>query len=62
MSNLYKVKLKYSVYVTAFTQREAFDKACWALKTNPGSHIDKIEQADAPKGNPSLLKRIIKGR
>ncbi|MCA9062833.1 MAG: hypothetical protein KDA96_07235 [Planctomycetaceae bacterium] len=61
MSNLYKVKLQYAVYVTASTKREAFDKACQALKSAPGSHIANVEQADAPRGKPSLLKRVIKG-
>lgn len=61
MTNLYQVRLQYSVHVTAFTKREAFEKACNALKQNPGAHIAKVTQADAPKGNPSLLKRIIKG-
>jgi len=61
MSNLYQVRLQYSVHVTAFTKREAFEKASHALQQNPGSHIAKVEQVDTPKKRLSLLKRIIKG-
>ena len=61
MSNLYQVRLQYAVHVSATSKREAFDKVCRALRDNPGSHIAKVDQADTPKGNPSLMKRIIKG-
>lgn len=61
MTHLYHVRLQYAVHVTASSKQEAYEKVCQALRTNPGSHIAKVEQADTPKGNPSLLKRIIKG-
>ena len=32
------------------------------LKENPGSAIAQIEQADAPKGNPPLWKRVLTGK
>ncbi|MCA8995030.1 MAG: hypothetical protein KDA88_23840 [Planctomycetaceae bacterium] len=61
MSKLYQVRLQYGFHVSAASKSEAFAKAERALRDNPGSHIAKIEQADTPKGNPSLLKRIIWG-
>ncbi len=59
---LYRVKLQYNVFVEAASSRDAFRQVCRALRDNPGSHIAGVENVDAPKGNPSLLKRLITGQ
>ena len=61
-SMLYRVRLQYCLHIEASSKSEAFYKASQALKTNPGAAIAQIEQADAPKGNPSLWKRILTGK
>lgn len=59
---LYRVRLQYALHIESTSKSDAFAKAARMLKENPGSAIAQIEQADAPKGNPSLLKRIITGK
>jgi hypothetical protein len=58
---LYTVRLQYAVHVEAETASEAFTKACKALREQPGSHIASVRQASAPKGKPSLLRRLVTG-
>ena len=59
---LYRVRLQYSLHVDARTKSEAFSIASRMLKENPGSAIAQIEQADTPKGNPPLWKRVLTGK
>lgn len=59
---LYHVKLQYGFHVEASTNAEAFNKACSALRDNPGSHIADIRQPDAPKGERPVWKRLVTGR
>lgn len=59
---LYFVRLHYGIHISAANKAEAFEKACRALRDNPGSHIAKIQQPDEPRGRPSLLKRLITGQ
>jgi hypothetical protein len=58
---LYQIRLQYGFHVDAYDKTEAFRKACQALRDNPGSHIASVQQPDAPKGNRSLLKRLVTG-
>ena len=59
---LYRVRLQYSLHVEAADKSDAFAKAARMLHENPGSAIAMIEQADAPKGNPPLWKRVLSGK
>jgi hypothetical protein len=59
---LYHVRLQYGIHVDAANSTEAFQKACRALRENPGSHIASVRQPDAPKGKPSFLKRLVTGQ
>jgi hypothetical protein len=59
---LYKVRLQFCLHVEAGSKSEAFTKASRILQTNPGSAIASVEQADAPKGNPPLWKRLLTGK
>ncbi|MCA8999025.1 MAG: hypothetical protein KDA80_18640 [Planctomycetaceae bacterium] len=59
---LYQVRLQYAIHVDADNKSDAFRKACEALRNNPGSHIASIQQPDAPRGNPSFMKRLITGK
>lgn len=59
---LYKVRLQYGFSVDASDKTAAFRVATRMLRDNPGAFVAQIEQADQPKGNPSLIKRIITGK
>jgi hypothetical protein len=59
---LYRVRLQYCLHIEAVSKSDAFHKASQTLKANPGAAIAQIEQADAPKGNPPLWKRILTGK
>jgi len=59
---LYQVRLQYSIHVEARNNSEAFEKACRALRDNPGSHVARVEQAGTPKGKPGVFKRIVTGK
>ena len=61
MTRLYHVRLQYGFHVDASDKAEAFAKACRAIRENPGSHIARIEQPDAPKGKRSFVKRLVTG-
>lgn len=59
---LYHVRLQYGFHVDADNSTQAFRIATRALRDNPGSHIASIKQPAAPKGTPSLLKRLVTGK
>ncbi len=59
---LYHVRLQYGIHVDASSKTEAFQKACRALRENPGSHISAVKQPDEPKGKPGIIKRLIIGK
>ncbi len=63
---LYHVRLQYGIHVDAANKTEAFQKACRAMRDNPGSHIASVQQPDAPrsgrKGPPGLVNRLITGK
>jgi hypothetical protein len=59
---LYRVRLQYALHVDATNKSDAFARATRMLKENPGAAIAQIEQADAPKGNPPLWKRVLTGK
>lgn len=59
---LYQVRLQYAIHVEAADKRDAFNKACCALRDNPGSHISQVKQPDEPKSGTTLLKRLVKGQ
>lgn len=58
---LYHVRLQYGFHVDAQDKAAAFAKASRALRENPGSHIASIKQPDAPKGNRSIIARLVTG-
>jgi hypothetical protein len=59
---IYRVRLQYSLHVEGPDKSSAYSQACRILRENPGAAIAQIEQADAPKGNPPLWKRILTGK
>ncbi len=59
---LYKVRLQYGFNVDASDKSAAFRIATRMLRDNPGAFVSQVEQADKPKGNPSLVKRVITGQ
>ena len=59
---IYHVRLQYGIYVDATDKTQAYRMACKALRENPGSHIASIKQPDAPRGDRSLLWRLLRGR
>ncbi len=59
---LYRVRLQYALHVEATDKSGAFSRATQMLKENPGAAIARIEQADAPEGNPPLWKRVLTGK
>ncbi|MCA9028269.1 MAG: hypothetical protein KDA86_23865 [Planctomycetaceae bacterium] len=61
-SMLFQVRLQYAIHVDASDKSQAYRLACKALREQPGSHIARVEQAGSPKGNPSLIKRIMTGQ
>lgn len=59
---LYTVRLQYGFNVDATNKTTAFRIASRMLQEKPQAFISRIEQADKPRGNPSLIKRIITGK
>lgn len=59
---LYRVRLQYGFHVEARNKSEAFAKACQSLRDNPGALVSSIEQPDAPKGSPGIVKRLVTGK
>ena len=59
---LYRIRYQYCMNVQANSKSEAFGKAVRLIREHPEITINSVEQADKPKGNPSLIKRIITGQ
>src|SRR5262249_13986363 len=59
---LYQVKLQYGFVIDAASRDEAYTKALRLVRENPASYIADVRQHGEPKGNPSLMKRLITGR
>ena len=54
--------MQYAFHIEAASKSEAMQKACRAIREHPETMVASIEQPDAPKGSPGLLKRLVTGR
>jgi hypothetical protein len=58
---LYTIRFQYCRMVSAGSSREAYAKACKAIREDPGSIVSRVEAGSSPRKKPGVLRRMIFG-